>query len=411
VRTIVPPADKEVSWVIPPHPKVPRPSTGISPCNSTATKQTRFAPQSRVGLDCGFTDQIGIVLARCKNPERKVALTTRGHDVQELNMSGGTEPTITLTGLRELPLTEELSEQNTDPAPVSQPFAAERDWPVAAEGAGVLILESLEHAQGRNAEILAEIVGAAASEDATDLTRPDGAFPAMETTLKHVVLRDDEAAMNVDSTAPGSEGAIETSAPIATRPTMLYVAESKRAVGRLTVIASLLVLALLTGIFYRHDLRIAADQMRRALAVAVARLSSRLNAVDRAAPATTQEKVPMESPAAGSPGPARTTLAVPLPPWASKQINGRSPQGENTAPPTADHGKAPEGQLTVTVVAQSNDTLRQICLRYVGRYDTELVNRIRELNPQLSDLDYIIVGESIVLPGSGTVGTTAPGPN
>jgi 3-oxoacyl-[acyl-carrier-protein] synthase II len=92
---------------------------------------------------------------------------------QELNLSSGTEPTTTLTGLRGLPSSKELSRQTADAALASQPFAAERDGSVTAEDAGVLILESLEHAEERNAEILAEIVFNETASDAIFMQPPE----------------------------------------------------------------------------------------------------------------------------------------------------------------------------------------------------------------------------------------------
>jgi 3-oxoacyl-(acyl-carrier-protein) synthase len=63
-----------------------------------------------------------------------------------------------LKGFRALQFTKELSRPSAVPALASHLFAAERDGFAAAEGADVLVLESLEHAEERNAEILAEIV-------------------------------------------------------------------------------------------------------------------------------------------------------------------------------------------------------------------------------------------------------------
>src|ERR1700685_3537959 len=81
-------------------------------------------------------------------------------------MSSGPEPITTMTGLLAFASTNELGRQNTEPGPASQTLAAERDGFVAAEGAGVLILESLEHAEDRNADILAEIEVYETSSDA-----------------------------------------------------------------------------------------------------------------------------------------------------------------------------------------------------------------------------------------------------
>ena len=79
---------------------------------------------------------------------------------------GGSEAAVTPMGIGGFAAMKALSTRNDDPAHASRPFDAERDGFVVGEGAGILILESLEHAQRRNAPILAEIVGYGMSGDA-----------------------------------------------------------------------------------------------------------------------------------------------------------------------------------------------------------------------------------------------------
>ncbi len=96
---------------------------------------------------------------------------------------GGTEATITPMGIGGFAAMKALSTRNDDPAHASRPFDSGRDGFVVGEGAGILILESLEHAQKRNAPILAEIVGYGMSGDAYHITQPasdgDGAYRVM----------------------------------------------------------------------------------------------------------------------------------------------------------------------------------------------------------------------------------------
>src|SRR5258707_1003501 len=110
----------------------------------------------------------------------------------EMMICGGTEATITPMGIGGFASMKALSTRNDDPSHASRPFDAQRDGFVVGEGAGILILESLEHAQRRGAQILAEIVGYGMSGDAYHITQPaengDGAFRVMRAALKDAKL-------------------------------------------------------------------------------------------------------------------------------------------------------------------------------------------------------------------------------
>jgi 3-oxoacyl-[acyl-carrier-protein] synthase II len=127
----------------------------------------------------------------------------------EMMICGGTEATITPMGVGGFASMRALSTRNDDPAHASRPFDANRDGFVVGEGAGILILESLEHAQRRSAPILAEIVGYGMSGDAYHITQPaengDGAFRVMRAALKDAKL---------DASAIGYLNAHGTSTPI-----------------------------------------------------------------------------------------------------------------------------------------------------------------------------------------------------
>jgi len=126
----------------------------------------------------------------------------------EMMICGGTEATITPMGVGGFAAMRALSTRNDDPAHASRPFDANRDGFVVGEGAGIVILESLEHAQKRNAPILAEIVGYGMSGDAYHITQPaengDGAFRVMRAALKDAKL---------DASAIGYLNAHGTSTP------------------------------------------------------------------------------------------------------------------------------------------------------------------------------------------------------
>ena len=88
-------------------------------------------------------------------------------------LGGGTEAGISQLGQGGFNVIRALSRNNEDPSKASRPFDGLRDGFVPAEGAGVLILESLEHAQRRGARILAEVAGEGVSSDAFHQVQPD----------------------------------------------------------------------------------------------------------------------------------------------------------------------------------------------------------------------------------------------
>ena len=135
----------------------------------------------------------------------------------EMMICGGTEATITPMGVGGFASMKALSTRNDDPAHASRPFDAQRDGFVVGEGAGILILESLEHAQKRNAEILAEIVGYGMSGDAYHITQPaengDGAYRVMKAALKDAKLSPaDISYVNAHGTSTPLGDALETQA-------------------------------------------------------------------------------------------------------------------------------------------------------------------------------------------------------
>ena len=107
-------------------------------------------------------------------------------------VTGGTEAALTPLGLGGFAVMRALSTRNDDPARASRPFDKERDGFVVGEGAGILVLEELEHARRRGAPILAEIVGYGMSGDAYHITMPAedgaGAYHAMANTLRDAGL-------------------------------------------------------------------------------------------------------------------------------------------------------------------------------------------------------------------------------
>ncbi len=105
----------------------------------------------------------------------------------DVMLTGGTEAALTPMGLSGFQNMRALSSRNDNPPAASRPFDVDRDGFVLSEGAGVLVLEELEHAKSRGAEIYCEVFGFGASADASHITQPDdqgsGAARAMSEAL------------------------------------------------------------------------------------------------------------------------------------------------------------------------------------------------------------------------------------
>jgi len=135
----------------------------------------------------------------------------------EVMIAGGSEAAVTPMGIGGFAAMRALSTRNDEPERASRPFDANRDGFVVGEGAGVLILESLDFAQRRNANILAEIVGYGMSGDAYHITQPaeqgDGGYRVSMAALRDAKISpDDIGYVNAHGTSTPIGDAIETTA-------------------------------------------------------------------------------------------------------------------------------------------------------------------------------------------------------
>jgi 3-oxoacyl-[acyl-carrier-protein] synthase II len=185
-----------------------------------------FIPSSIVNLAAG---QVSIRFgARGPNSAPCTACSAGSHAIgdsfkivqrgdADVMIAGGSEAAITPMGVGGFAALKALSTRNDEPTKASRPFDRERDGFVVGEGAGILILEELEHARQRGAGIYAEIVGYGMSADAYHITAPsadgDGAIRAMRLTLKDAGTAPDQVDyINAHGTSTPPNDRTETAA-------------------------------------------------------------------------------------------------------------------------------------------------------------------------------------------------------
>ncbi len=135
----------------------------------------------------------------------------------DVQVCGGAEAAVTPMGVSGFIQAKALSKRNDEPQKASRPFDKDRDGFVMAEGAAILVLESLEHAEARGADILAEMAGYGGSSDAYHMTLPcedgTGAQNAMERALENASLHSDQVDyINAHGTSTPAGDGIEAQA-------------------------------------------------------------------------------------------------------------------------------------------------------------------------------------------------------
>lgn len=171
-----------------------------------------------VAIELGLKGESFAMVTACASATHSIGEAFRmiRHGYQDAMVVGGTEASITPTGVAGFSNLKALS-QSEDKLRASIPFDKERNGFVMGEGAGVIILEDLEHAKKRNAKIYAEIVGYGASSDAYHITSPlpDGAggARAMVNAIKDAGLTpSDVDYINAHGTSTPLNDKCETSA-------------------------------------------------------------------------------------------------------------------------------------------------------------------------------------------------------
>lgn len=159
------------------------------------------------------------VVSACASGSHAIGEAYRNirYGYMEACVAGGTESTITPMGVAGFHALTALSTNNDEPQKASRPFDQQRDGFVMGEGAGIIVLESLDHALNRGATILAEIAGYGATSDAYHMTSPapggEGGARAMAAALKEAGLSPEAVSLvNAHGTSTPYNDKFETEA-------------------------------------------------------------------------------------------------------------------------------------------------------------------------------------------------------
>lgn len=173
-------------------------------------------PAGNVAIDLGLKGSSIAIVTACASSTHSIGEAYRAikHGYEDAILAGGSEAAIKKTAIAGFENMKALSSA-TDKTRASIPFDKERTGFVMGEGAGVLVLEELEHALKRGAKIYAEVVGYGATSDAYHITSPEpegnGASRAVERAIKDAGLKpDDIDYINAHGTSTHLNDLIET---------------------------------------------------------------------------------------------------------------------------------------------------------------------------------------------------------
>lgn len=172
-----------------------------------------------ISIEFGLAGPNTTVATACASAAHSIADALRAiqYDQADIMLTGGSEAGITPMGLGGFCAARALSQRNDDPQRASRPFDKDRDGFVLSEGAGIVVLEELEHARKRGATIYAELLGSGNTADAHHITAPHpdglGAARAMELALRDAHLNiDDIGYINAHGTSTELGDIAETKA-------------------------------------------------------------------------------------------------------------------------------------------------------------------------------------------------------
>jgi 3-oxoacyl-[acyl-carrier-protein] synthase II len=176
-------------------------------------------PSGMIAIDTGAKGPNFAIVSACASGAHAIgeaAEWIRRGDATAV-ISGGTEASITEIGIAAFNAMQALSTRNDEPQRASRPFDKDRDGFVMGEGAGILILEEMEHARRRGARIYAEVCGYGATADASHITQPnedgDGARRSIVRALQRAAKQpEDVGYINAHGTSTPLNDAAETRA-------------------------------------------------------------------------------------------------------------------------------------------------------------------------------------------------------
>ncbi|MHC4376190.1 MAG: beta-ketoacyl-ACP synthase II [Planctomycetota bacterium] len=201
------------------------------------------AVSGQVAIDLGLMGTCFTTSSACASSGHAIGMALRSIQSNEsdLVVTGGAESATTPLSIAGFASAKALSTRNDDPGAASRPFDAQRDGFVMGDGAGILVLEELEHAKARGARIYAELKGYGSTDDAYHITAPmedgSGSARALTLALKEAGLSPDEVDyINAHGTSTKYNDAMETKAVktvFGDHASKLVISSTKSMIGHL----------------------------------------------------------------------------------------------------------------------------------------------------------------------------------